>query len=242
MIRLLMVMITAVPVTIWYASRAIWASYRKSPDARCKCEEAPRMWSRALVRAAGVRVVVENMEVIDESVPQILCSNHVSWFDVFALAAVVPGRYLFVAKKEVRKAPFLGWAADVCGHIYIDRKDHQSALQSLEDAKDKLAREKPTVIMFPEGTRSETGEMQAFKKGAFVMAIQTGAEIVPVAILGSRAIMRKHSMLIHPGTVTVRFGEPIPVDGLTMAERDALMRDTREAMAGLLAAPPTTTN
>jgi 1-acyl-sn-glycerol-3-phosphate acyltransferase len=241
-IRALMVALTAVPVTFWYAARAIWAVYRNAPDAQCKCEEAPRMWSRALLRAAGVRVVVENLEVIDESVPQILVSNHVSWFDVFALAAIIPGRYLFVAKREVRKVPFLGWAADVCGHIYIDRKDHQSALLSLQDAKEKLAREKPTVIMFPEGTRSETGELQRFKKGAFVMAIETGAEIVPAAILGSRAIMPKHSLLIRSGTMTVRFGEPIPVAGLTLEQRDDLMRDTRKALAGLLAAPTTTNN
>jgi len=239
-IRALMVLITAVPVTPWYALRAIWAAYRKAPDAQCKCEEAPRMWSRALLRAAGVRVIVENGEAIDESVPQILVSNHVSWFDVFALAATIPGRYLFVAKKEVRKVPFLGWAADVCGHIYIDRKDHQSALLSLQDAKEKLAREKPTVIMFPEGTRSETGELQRFKKGAFVMAIETGAEIVPVAVIGSRAIMPKHSFRIRPGTITLRFGDPIPVEGVTLDHRDELMHDTREALVALLAKPNTT--
>lgn len=237
-----MVAITAVPVTFWYAARAIWAVYRNAPDAQCKCEEAPRMWSRALLRAAGVRVLVEHEEAIDHTRPQILVANHTSWFDVLALAAILPGRYLFVAKKEVRKAPFLGRAAEVCGHIYIDRSDHQSALRSLEEAKEKLAREKPTVIMFPEGTRSETGQLQRFKKGAFVMAIETGAEIIPAAIGGSRAIMPKHSLRIRSGTVTVRFGEPIPVEGLTLEQRDELMRDTREALAGLLAAPTTTTN
>jgi 1-acyl-sn-glycerol-3-phosphate acyltransferase len=241
-IRLLMVAISTVPVCIWYASRALWAAFRKAPDAPCKCEEAPRMWSRYILRAAGVQVVVENEEAIDETVPQVLVANHVSWFDVFALAAIIPGRYLFVAKAGVRKVPFLGWAAMACGHIFIDRSDHQAALLSLEEAKEKLAREKPTVIMFPEGTRSESGELQSFKKGAFVLAIQTGAEIVPAAVIGSRAIMRKHSMLIHSGTMTVRFGAPIKVDQLTLDQRDQLMRDTREALAGLLAAPTTTTN
>ncbi len=94
----------------------------------------------------GCGCVVENGEVIDERVPQILVSNHVSWFDVFALAATIPGRYLFVAKKEVRKVPFLGWAAEVCGHIYIDRKDHQSALAlpSRREGKAGAARSRPS--------------------------------------------------------------------------------------------------
>jgi 1-acyl-sn-glycerol-3-phosphate acyltransferase len=100
-----------------------------------------------------------------------------------------------------------------------------------------LEEERPTVIMFPEGTRSATGELQPFKKGAFVLAIQTGADVVPTAILGSRAVMRKNSLLIHAGTVTIRFGTPIPVATLTMDQRDELMHETRDALARLLAAP-----
>jgi 1-acyl-sn-glycerol-3-phosphate acyltransferase len=91
--------------------------------------------------------------------------------------------------------------------------------------------------MFPEGTRSATGELQPFKKGAFVLAVEGGADVVPTAVVGSRAIMRKHSLLIHPGTITVRFGDPIPVAGMSGEGREQLMRDSREAVARLLAAP-----
>jgi 1-acyl-sn-glycerol-3-phosphate acyltransferase len=91
--------------------------------------------------------------------------------------------------------------------------------------------------MFPEGTRSATGELQPFKKGAFVLAMEAGADIVTTAVVGSRAIMRKHSLLIHPGTITVRFGDPIAVAGMSVGERDQLIHDSREAVARLLAAP-----
>ena len=96
--------------------------------------------------------------------------------------------------------------------------------------------------MFPEGTRSETGELQRFKKGAFVLAIQTGADIVPAAITGSGDVMRKRSFLIYSGTITVRLGEPIPVGDLTMTERNGLMSETREALLELLDTGTNSTN
>lgn len=234
MIRLILLGLTVVPVTLWYIVRIAWGVREGAPDPEYVADEFPRRWARALVRIAGVRVVVENGAVIDPNAPQILAANHMSWFDVLALAGYLPGRYCFVAKKEVRKIPFLGNTIDQCGHIYIDRSDHQKALQSLERARQRLANSKATVIMFPEGTRSETGELQRFKKGAFVLALQTGADVVPAAISGSRAVMRKHSLMIHSGTITIRLGAPIPVASLVMTDRDRLMESTREAMLGLL--------
>ena len=237
MIRLLLMALLVVPVTGWYVTRILWAVYRNAPNASCVCEWVPRKWAQVLLRIAGVRVVLENPEAIDAEVPQILVANHASWFDVLALAGYTPGRYCFVAKKEVANVPGFGRAVDACGHIYIDREDHQKALASMQVVREKLEKERPTVIMFPEGTRSATGELQRFKKGAFVLAIQTRSDIVPTAILGSRQVMRKHSLLIHAGTVTIRFGTPIPVAALGVEHRDELMASTRGALERLLAAP-----
>jgi 1-acyl-sn-glycerol-3-phosphate acyltransferase len=237
MIRLVIVTLWAVPATIFHVLRILWSVYRGAPDAPCVCEGVPKTWARQILRVAGVRVVLENEGAIDHSGPQVIVANHVSWFDVIALAAFAPGRYAFVAKKEVKSIPFFGRAVDACGHIFIDRANHQAALESLEEVRRKLAEEKPTIIMFPEGTRSKTGELQAFKKGAFVLAIQTGAEVVPTAVLGSRAVMAKHSALIRPGTITIRFGEPISAAGMEMDQRDRLIQETREALTRLLAAP-----
>jgi 1-acyl-sn-glycerol-3-phosphate acyltransferase len=236
-IRLLILGLVIVPGTLWYVAIILWAVYRNAPNVEYIAEEMPRRWARFLLRAAGVRVVVENEGEIDRSVTQVLVANHASWFDVLALTSITPGRYVFVAKKEVEHIPFLGRTIRACGHIFIDRQDRQKALASLAEARERLARERPRIIMFPEGTRSATGELQPFKKGAFVLAIQTGADVVPTAILGSRAVMRKNSLLIHAGTVTIRFGTPIPVATLTMDQRDELMHETRDALARLLAAP-----
>jgi 1-acyl-sn-glycerol-3-phosphate acyltransferase len=94
-------MVVIAPATIWYAVRIVWAVARRRPDAECVCDQAPREWARVLMRWAGVRVVLENAEVIDTSRPQILVANHNSWFDVLSLTAFIPGRYVFVAKKEL---------------------------------------------------------------------------------------------------------------------------------------------
>jgi 1-acyl-sn-glycerol-3-phosphate acyltransferase len=241
-IRLLMVLIVIAPWTIYLTLEILWHVYRKSPDRQRILEAAPRRWSWLLLKAAGVKVVAENPPKMPLERPLVVVANHVSWFDVLALCAVTPGRYLFVAKKEVRRAPFLGRSIEECGHIFIDRSDRQKALQELSALRGRLAEEKPIIIMFPEGTRSATGELQPFKKGAFVLAMEAGADVVPTAVIGSRAIMKKHSLWIHAGTITVRFGDPIAVAGMSTKERDQLIQDSRDTVARLLAAPVTTSD
>jgi 1-acyl-sn-glycerol-3-phosphate acyltransferase len=234
-IRFLMVLTAAVPGTIYYAIRIFWAVYRKGPNARCVCDYVPRAWSKMMLRAAGVRVVVENAEAIDPEVAQVVVANHVSWFDVAVLAAYTPGPYVFVAKKEVGRTPLFGRAVKACGYIFIDRKDRSGALQSLGIARRRLEEDGSSVIMFPEGTRSATGKLTPFKKGAFVLAIQTGAAVVPTAIFGSRAVMRKGSFWIRPGVIRVRFGDPIPVEGYTIDQRNELTEKAWNSLAQLQA-------
>lgn len=235
MIGLLRVGLVVVPLTLWHALRILWAAWRKDPALPAISENGARRWAHQLLRAAGTRVVLEGADAIDPARAQVLVANHVSWFDVLALAANVPGSFRFVAKKELEKVPIFGPAWQVAGHISIDRRDRASAMESLEVARRQLQEEHPTVIFFPEGTRSPTGELRAFKKGAFVLAIQTGVEVVPAAILGSREVMAKGSWRIRTGrTIRVRLGTPIPVDGLTMDDRDALTRTARDTVRELL--------
>ena len=233
MTRLFLVSIVIVPATIWYASKIAWSVYRRSTDLGCRCEEDARAWASLVLKVAGVRVILENKAVIDSSLPQVLVTNHVSWIDVLVLAAFVPGRYVFVAKKEVERIPVFGAAVRACGHIYIDRGDKTRALASLDIARKRLEEAAPTVIIFPEGTRSNTGELGPFKKGAFVLAIQTGASVVPAAIFGSREVMKRGSFLINSGIVRVHFGEPIQVGGYSMASRSKLTHRAQQVVSEL---------
>ncbi|HSG08211.1 MAG TPA: lysophospholipid acyltransferase family protein, partial [Longimicrobiales bacterium] len=138
MIGLLRVLFVAIPATVYYATRMLWAAWRNGPEDRQILEDVPRTWSLLMLRAAGARVVLENEGVIDPDRPQILVANHVSWFDVPALAGHLPGKYRFVAKKELTKVPFFGPAWQAAGHIAIDRFDRTKAIDSLAVARRKL--------------------------------------------------------------------------------------------------------
>ncbi len=234
MLTLLRVIFIAGPATVWYGTRIVWGARKGGEKATRVCDCLPRAWARVFLRAAGVKVVLENAEIIDPDRPQVLVANHTSWFDVLAMAAFMPGPYRFVAKQELAKVPWFGPAWVACGHVAIDRSDRRKAIESLAVARKRIEEDRPTVILFPEGTRSPDGELRPFKKGAFVLAIQTGVEVVPAAILGSLEVMKKGSWKIRPGTVTIRFGHPIPVDGLTVDDRDGLMERSREAVASLM--------
>jgi 1-acyl-sn-glycerol-3-phosphate acyltransferase len=233
MIRFAAALAIGIPVTFWYATKVLWAVGRRSPSAPRICDETSRRWALLLLRISGVDVVFEGDEVIDPSRPQILYANHISWFDVLALVAHLPGRSVFVAKKELEKVPMFGPALKAMGHIFVDRQDRGQALVSLQSARQNLEEASPTIIIFPEGTRSASGALQEFKKGAFVLAIQSGTELVPAAISGSRDVMRKGSLRIRSGTVRVRFGAPIPVAGYELGQRNELTRKAREALLAL---------
>ena len=139
--------------------RYVWPSrFRRYAD------RSTADWSSMVLRGAGVKSVIEDAKHLGRDRGQVLVSNHQSWFDVFALAAALPVRFSFVGKKELSKVPFLGQAWEKVGHIAIDRSDHKAAIESLQRVNEQF-RAGRTIIMFPEGTRSPTGELARFKKG-----------------------------------------------------------------------------
>lgn len=202
---------------------------------------AARAWARWILWASGTPVTCEGLDNIRADRPQIFVANHVSWYDVYALAAAIPKRYRFVAKKELARIPIFGTAWKAAGHIAVDRSDRASAIQSLAEAGRLLRRDNSSVVIFPEGTRSPTGELLPFKKGAFMLALQTGVEIIPVAVLGTRRIQPKGGWRIRSGPIILRFGEPIPTSRYSEAERDELIELVRSRIQALLEEPATIT-
>ena len=205
-------------------------------------DDVARVWCRWVLWASGTRVRIEGYENIHEERPQVIASNHQSWYDVFALAANMPGSFKFVAKKELGRIPFFGWGWRAAGHISVDRSDTQSAIRSLEKAKQTMLREHAKVVIFPEGTRSPTGELLPFKKGAFMLAIHAGVEIVPVGSTGGRTILRKGDWRIRRGEIALRIGEPIPTAGYTAETRDELVARVRAEIERLIRPVPSTAN
>ncbi len=189
---------------------------------------------------SGVRLVVERPDRIERARAAIYAVNHSSnieppiLFDV--LHDLFP-RLRILYKAELRKLPVLVRAFDLAGFVPLERGNRDQSLPAIERAAEAL-REGNSFLIFPEGTRSRTGALLPFKKGGFIMAITAQAPIVPVAIVGTREAMRKGSLLIHPVTVTVRFGEPVETAGLTMSDRERLMATVRGRVEGLIAGRP----
>ncbi len=232
MIRSTLVYVYALIITPYYAGRALWAA-KTGRNATCECEAAARNWSRRLVRASGATVKVTGTEGFDAETPHIIVANHQSWFDVFAIAGFLPARLRFVAKAELAKIPIFGPAWVECGHVSIDRKDRASAIHSITEAGRRIREENLSIVLFPEGTRSPDGSLKPFKKGAFVLAIQSGVPIVPVAVRGSWNVMPKGRFRLRPGPIEVRMGAPISVEGLELADRDTLLQTAWDAVRRL---------
>ena len=182
---------------------------------------AMRTWASGLCKAAGVTVRLHGAERIRRDGPAVYVSNHVSWFDIFALASVLP-RYTFVAKAELAKLPLFGPACRAAGIIFIERANKKAAFTSYKEAADKV-REGRSVVVCPEGTRGRDYHLRPFKKGPFVFAISTEAPIVPTIVHGTIEVQAKGSFRIRSGVVDVHFLEHVPTTGYGYAERAKLM-------------------
>ncbi|MFH1765110.1 MAG: lysophospholipid acyltransferase family protein [Gemmatimonadota bacterium] len=233
MIRTFWVFLVGFFSTFFHAGNVVLRVHFWRRNLHCACDKAARRWSQNILWAANVRVNIEGLENLRTDEPQIVVSNHQSWFDVFALAAHLPVRYRFVAKQELGGIPIFGKAWKSCGHVSVDRGNREAAIESLDQAWREIHEEKLTMVLFPEGTRSPDGRLKQFKKGAFVMAVQGQVPLVPVAVVGSREIMPKGSLKVRSGSITLRIGTPIPTAGSTIRDRNSLLDASWDAIAAL---------
>jgi 1-acyl-sn-glycerol-3-phosphate acyltransferase len=183
--------------------------------------------------AAGIRYRVAGREHVPPAAV-VYCSNHESNVDPPVLFRALHPMLHVLYKAELRRFPIMGTVFDVGGFVPIDRGNREKALASIAQGAERLRRG-DSFLIFPEGTRSRTGALLPFKKGGFIMAIQAQVPIVPVAVRGGRASMRRGSAWVRPVTVSVRIGKPVPTAGLTTADREAVIRQVRERIAALLA-------
>ncbi len=189
-------------------------------DAR-RAYDVSRAWAAMNLRVSGVGVHGTRRAPLDPRRPYVFMSNHASHFDPLAVVAALPEFQLrWVAKRELVEVPFFGWALRRAGHIIIDRSNPEQAIASLRAAKTMMDTG-VSVVIFPEGTREHHDhELLHLKKGGFMLAIETGTPIVPIAVRDSRAILPRDDWRIHSGDIDVVVGEPIAVAGQT---REALI-------------------
>ena len=188
-----------------------------------------RLWASSLCKAAGVKIRLHHAERLAGDEARVYVGNHVSWYDVFAMASVIPS-FTFIAKAELERIPFFGRAARAGGIVFIERANRKSAFDSYKAAAKQVEWGR-SVVIFPEGTRGYTYELRPFKKGPFDFAIAAGAPIVPCIIHGAMDVHPKGRISIHSGTVDIHFLEPIETTGYEYEKRAALMEKTWTRMA-----------
>jgi len=212
----LFVIITGVPITFLDPTGKFLHFYGK-------------LWAKVALSIAGVRIQVHGADKIPSGVPLIFMGNHQSNFDILTLYSGLPHHFSWIAKQELFRIPLFGYAMKRAGYLPLDRSDGRQALKTMEYAAKKI-REGVSVIIFPEGTRSMDGKLLPFKRGGFLLAARAGVPIVPFTISGSAVVNPPKQLAVHKGTVTIRFGEPIPTAGATGKRRDELITRVREAI------------
>jgi 1-acyl-sn-glycerol-3-phosphate acyltransferase len=191
-----------------------------------------RPWARGLARGWGMQVRTFGAERLDPTGTYVFMANHQSQADIVALFISLPVQPGFLAKKELRKLPFVGRAMEVGGHVFIDRKDRSRAFHAIDEAAEQVASGK-SIVIFPEGTRGDGHEVRSFKKGGFHLVKKAGVPLVPVGIRGSARVLPKNGKLIRGGPVEVHIGDPVPPEQVQGLELDALIQTMRERIAEL---------
>jgi len=185
---------------------------------------------RAGCRFLGIKVEVSGLERIDPATACIFMANHSSFLDGPILATAIPGVVRIILKQSVFRVPVLGMAMRQADFVSVDRRGVRGGQRSILKAAELMRRKRYSFLVFPEGTRSRDGSMQAFRRGGFFLALNARMPIVPAAIRGTYDLMPRGQWHARRGVIRIVFGEPIPVEGYAREDMGKLMEKVREAI------------
>lgn len=226
--------------SVWIFLRSIWVTLKYSFVClyysyfgnREQIDRSLRLWSRALLRIVKATCHVHNPHQVhfEPGRAYILMSNHASLYDIPLIFTALPGSIRMIAKKELFRIPIWGHAMKACEFLAIDRKDSGQALKDLTIVREKMQSGIVPWIA-PEGTRSRDGTLGLFKKGGFMLAIQTGAVIIPVTLRGAADILPPETLNFRTGrTVEIYVGKPIDAAQYTVPTRTKLLHEVRRSI------------
>lgn len=221
------ILVWIVLMTVFFGILAILSSFVDMKG--CLPHKVAGIWARSILAASPFEVTVKGLSNIDPGKSYIYMSNHQSNYDIPILLGHLPVQFRWLAKIELFRIPLFGYAMKRAGYICIDRSNRESAFESLKKAAG-IVRDGVSVMIFPEGTRSRDGNIGSYKKGGFVLAIESGVPILPIIIHGTFSIMPKSRLLIKPGKAILEIGKPVETSGYTKEIKDELMEKIRNIM------------
>jgi len=195
-----------------------------------------QVWARVLLASGFVRVRVEGLEKLDRGANYVFVANHASYLDIPAILTGLPFQFRFFAKKGLYRIPFLGTHLKRAGHLPVDRSNARNSLKSMSEGAQIMVARNVSLLLFPEGGRTPEG-LRPFREGAAYIAIKAGVPVVPMAIVGMRALLPMGSIHIRSGRATLRIGDPIPTAGLKPSDRAELTGRLRDEVVRLLEEP-----
>ncbi|MCF7823977.1 MAG: 1-acyl-sn-glycerol-3-phosphate acyltransferase [Candidatus Marinimicrobia bacterium] len=191
--------------------------------------QAGRLWSLGILKVSRMKIEVEGLDLIDPRGQYIFIANHTSAFDIPAVYWGLKNKLGMLAKQRLKYIPLFGWAMWAAGHFFVNRGNHRKAMAVMEQVADILSRRPDhSLVIFPEGTRSYDGHLQRFKKGAFMLALDTGIPIVPIIISGAFHAKQKKGNRIQATTIRILILPPVSPESYTLDTRDHFVEDVHQ--------------
>ena len=181
-----------------------------------------KYWAKSIFKTMNINVRVIGLDKLDRNADYIFAPNHASSLDIPLILGFLPFWIVPISKIELKWIPFLGWAMQAAGHVFVDRRDHEKAMLSIDKIKNSLLKNPRSILIFPEGSRTNDGKVNQFKTGGLSIGISTKISIVPVAIEGTFDSLSKHSKKFVNKLLTINIGSPVDTRKYSLDDRKDL--------------------
>ncbi len=188
-----------------------------------------RLWGRLICRWNGIKVEIFGLENVQKNRAQVFVANHQGYYDIFSLSGYLPVQIRWFAKKSLFRIPFVGWSMSACGYVPVNRENKKQAYQAFLTSIEKL-KQGNSIVIFPEGTRSEDGVIGPFKKGGHLLATRAKVPMIPVTVIGTGNIIKKGSAKLYPGPIRIIVSPPIEVEEIVSKKEEEILKSLRQTI------------